>query len=379
MSDFLGEIRRLEDSPDDGLWAPQILDHTNPKTLAGATYAAFDEIINGYTIQFTGTLTRVNLEGSNNNIVDVLISNGVTVVPSNSAGLQLVSVGSGLLPSEQQQLADIHENTERLRKSIFIDTTLVATGDGSQRTPFNNITDAVDAAEADDIRDLIVYSDIVIDRQLKNFRIHGVGTPTVDCNNQNLAGSEFLHCAMDGAYTGSITVQESLLKNNFWLNGYFERCGLAGDLFCVDGGNVLVTGCMSVIPGLGRPTISMNGAGTSQLSVRDNNGGLTIKDCNNALDKVTAEVNVGSLTFDSSCTNGEMVARGVCKFIDQTNGASVTDETIKPSEAREVHRGMYNKSWWDKNNNLLYIYDDDGVTPIAVFDTDATLTLKDPQ
>lgn len=87
MSNFLSEIRRLEWASNEGLWADQILAHTNAKTMAGITFAPFDEVINGYTIQFTGIATRVDLDGSNNNITDVLIATGIMLVPSNSAGL----------------------------------------------------------------------------------------------------------------------------------------------------------------------------------------------------------------------------------------------------------------------------------------------------
>jgi hypothetical protein len=72
----------------------------------------------------------------------------------------------------------------------------------------------------------------------------------------------------------------------------------------------------------------MNASGTSQLSVRGYNGGLTIKDCNNVADRVTVEVNPGSVTFDASCTNGIMVARGVGKFVDSTAGATVVNEMV---------------------------------------------------
>lgn len=96
MADFLAEIRRLEWEFVDGLWAPAILEHTNTRLdFAGANYAPFDDMINGYTIQFTGVATRVDLLGSNNDLVDVLIPTGVSVVPSNSAGLQLVDSGGG--------------------------------------------------------------------------------------------------------------------------------------------------------------------------------------------------------------------------------------------------------------------------------------------
>lgn len=101
MADFLTEIRRLEWDPTEGLWAPAIVDHTNTRyDFAGVNYAPFDEILNGYTIQITGIATRVDLLGSNNNIVDVFIATGISLVPSNSAGLQIVIAGSGVTPGD---------------------------------------------------------------------------------------------------------------------------------------------------------------------------------------------------------------------------------------------------------------------------------------
>jgi len=101
MQDFHMEIRRLEWEFDDGLWAPQILEHTNTRLdFVGANYAPFDEIINGYTVEFGAGPTRVDLLGSNNNIVDVLIPTGISVVPSNSAGLQVYYDDGGGLPGE---------------------------------------------------------------------------------------------------------------------------------------------------------------------------------------------------------------------------------------------------------------------------------------
>lgn len=109
MADFLAECRRLEWEFTDGLWAPPILDHTNAKlAFAGVDYAGFDEVINGYTCQVTGAATRVDLLGSNNNIIDVLIVTGVSIVPSNSAGLQLVSTGSGLDAGQDTKLTRIY-------------------------------------------------------------------------------------------------------------------------------------------------------------------------------------------------------------------------------------------------------------------------------
>lgn len=107
MADMLAEVRRLEWDFADGLWADAILDHSDTRfDFAGVDYAPFDDFINGYTVQITGTAERVDLLGSNNNLVDVLIATGITVVPSNSAGLQIVSTGSGVTAQDKVDIID---------------------------------------------------------------------------------------------------------------------------------------------------------------------------------------------------------------------------------------------------------------------------------
>ena len=105
---------------------------------------------------------------------------------------------------------------------------------------------------------------------------------------------------------------------------------------------------------MGRPTISLNGAGTAKLSIRKNGGGLTISDCNTATDVVTVEVSEGSLTFDNTNNDGEMVARGICKFVDETTGATVTNETLNPFDVRNIALQVWNFS-------RTYVFDGDSM------------------
>jgi len=138
MSDFLIEIRRLESSFVDGLWAEQILAHDNARLdFAGADYPPLDEIINGYTVTISGSAVRCDLKGSNNNFIDVYVNtNGCSVVPSNSLGLQLVSVGSGLSPEEQTQLSDINNRSDEMWRRLDLDVNKPNTynNDGTQIT-----------------------------------------------------------------------------------------------------------------------------------------------------------------------------------------------------------------------------------------------------
>ncbi len=105
MADFLTEVRRLEWEFTEGLWAPAVVKHTDTRyDFAGVNYAPFDDMLNDYTVQITGVATRVDLLGSNNDIIDVLIPTGVSVVPSNSAGLQIVTSGSGVTQQDKDDI-----------------------------------------------------------------------------------------------------------------------------------------------------------------------------------------------------------------------------------------------------------------------------------
>jgi len=69
-----------------------------PVTVAGVTLAQSIQIIAPYTVQFQSGAYTVQLEGSNNNIWSVqdniLVQNQTQVIPTNSAGLVVVS-GTG--------------------------------------------------------------------------------------------------------------------------------------------------------------------------------------------------------------------------------------------------------------------------------------------
>lgn len=229
---------------------------------------------------------------------------------------------------------------------VFVDADVAVNGDGSQHNPFDNITDAIDLAEANNTKQIILFSDINVDRQLKNFTIIGIGSPKVDfLTLPDLTGTTFKDCILSGQHIGNITAKNCRLETALSLNGRYIDCGLNGDLVCTGTVVVFVNGA-SVIAGLGRPTVSMNPTGYCSLSMRSQRGGLTIQDCNNALDVVTVGISEGSLTFDSSCTDGEMVARGSCVFVDEATlaGAHVTDETFSPFDTRNIALQVWNFS-----------------------------------
>ncbi len=87
------------------------IDHNTQYTVAGVTYARKVEVINGYSLTFTpDSQWSVRLAGSNNNLFDiengVLNQNQVQVIAQNSAGLQVVTVGSGVTEQDKLDIAD---------------------------------------------------------------------------------------------------------------------------------------------------------------------------------------------------------------------------------------------------------------------------------
>ena len=255
---------------------------------------------------------------------------------------------------------DLMIRTAYIEAKIYVDTELVAVGDGTQFAPFNNFNTAKDYAETNGIYVIVVHGEATIPGNFKNFVIEGIGVPLIHTNGKNLHNSKFYQCSISGTYTGTIIAQDSVLLDGTLLDGFFEKCMLAGNLTCVDASTVLIANCFSGIAGLNRPTISMNGIGSSKLSVRHYSGGLTILDCNNVADEITVDVSQGSLTFDVSCTAGTMVARGLCKFVDETDGATVIDETTYNLVA-DIDRLLdYNEGSWKIIANQMIYYKRDG-------------------
>ena len=106
---FRLDLKNLEDS-EEGMPFPDTHRHNTEVTVAGVTYARTIEIINGYSITFEDGNYAVRLVGSNNNIFDaengILNVNSVSIIPTNSAGLIVKTVGSGITEQDKLDIAD---------------------------------------------------------------------------------------------------------------------------------------------------------------------------------------------------------------------------------------------------------------------------------
>jgi len=121
INKFKADISDLMDDSD-GIVNDTIYLNNPPFELDGVTYARGLKIINDYKIEFEDGNYAVNLIGANSNIASVSVVNQVSVRPFNSAGLQIVPVGSGLSKDEHDRLFSTVEKTD----TISVDESKIA-------------------------------------------------------------------------------------------------------------------------------------------------------------------------------------------------------------------------------------------------------------
>jgi hypothetical protein len=99
--DFWIEMRRLEASPEDGLWTEQVIEYVNTQVLSGITYSAIVKLINSYTWNTDTTNKNIFLIGFNSNLLDTFIpGSGISVLANNSGGK--IDAGGGAGASAQE-------------------------------------------------------------------------------------------------------------------------------------------------------------------------------------------------------------------------------------------------------------------------------------
>lgn len=102
---LMRELSNYMDS-DGGVSLPFPYTHATAVTISGVVYARSLTFNLPYTITFENGSYQVKLVGGmNNNMLDVLNPNSVSVIPANSAGLQRVTSGSGVTAQDMTDIA----------------------------------------------------------------------------------------------------------------------------------------------------------------------------------------------------------------------------------------------------------------------------------
>lgn len=124
LNAFRVALKDWEDSQD-GLPMPDTHRHNTEVSLGGLTFARVIEVLAPYTFTFQDGQYAVNFLGANTNLADRVNVNQVSVRPNNSAGLIVVTSGSGITEQDKIDIRTEIDNNSTQLAAIKTNTNLI--------------------------------------------------------------------------------------------------------------------------------------------------------------------------------------------------------------------------------------------------------------
>lgn len=222
----------------------------------------------------------------------------------------------------------VAETHGQIRRGVFINTEEVTNGNGYQQTPFNNWSDAVDAAETALLQTLYLEADATVDRNLFNFEILGLDLPSIDLAGFDFKNTIIRECDVSGAQgTGNspLLVLTCNLTNVSNFNGSGLTITAVGSIGIADGAFTLINGLVPFVGGAAVTLDMQSGAAGSNANFQNLSGDFSLINVDNAGDVATLYFVQGKLTIDSTCTAGSVIVGGNVEVIDNSGaGCTVT-------------------------------------------------------
>jgi hypothetical protein len=367
---FRNLLRDLEDDPAN-MALPYILLRIVPYTISGTTYAQALFITNGFSIEFEDGQYTILLKNSNNNFSDVqdgiLVRNQVQVIPSNSAGLQIVSSGDpDDIASSVWEAADTGHADGTMGDAlvqidalaisyggeIHIDTKNGVAGDqvgtnGTVSNPVSNIVDARTIADALNLRCFRLRGEVTLDDSYDDWEFQGVGAETaVELAGQDVQDTEFVNMLLSGdAASSTIKAENCVIDGVTNVTGILHECPIKGTL-SLSPGLTTFSQCISDVPGNTSPIIDAQGAGRT-FNLRAYSGGVEIRGMSDVTNIGTIELIAGKITVASSCTAGALSVRGIGVLTDSSAGTTIDDDSLmsKVTIAEEGKATEIRQAW----------------------------------
>jgi hypothetical protein len=293
---------------DDEEGIPQLKthNHNTEVTLSGLVYARIVEVLAPYTVEFEDGQYTINCTGANHNLADVRVSNQVSLIVNNAAGL----------------ISNAAIEYSSFNGVVLIDVangfagTLYPTG--TEQRPVNNLADAMLIAEVRGFDTFLVRGNLTINSGVDYTDKIFIGssptktTLTID-PAAIVTNCEFETAEVLGTLDGGATLRSCFISDLNYVDGYLELCVLGDGTITLSGINpAYILDCRSGVAGTGTPTINLGGSG-SALNVRNYNGGLKLINKTGS-DNISIDLNSGQLKIDGTVTvsaQDEIVVRGV--------------------------------------------------------------------
>jgi len=397
-------LRDIEEDVHMRPW-PRTHDHNADVTVGGVTLADVLEILEPYTVTFEDGQYAVNLVGANSNVGDRINVNQVSVRSANSAGLVA--------------LTDIYNSTEAIKRLIEnlrphhtgvgniwywspyagSDTldgkapeSAVKTFAQAHSLAASNNHDIILAMAENPLGRTITTESIVV---TKNYLfVRGPGRDfEVNAADDNLDAVR-----LDGAgnsFSGAVVTTSP--TSTKWAIHATNEFPLIKDVWVADAvngvhfedGEYAVADNVKMHHNLG---IGLKFSGTAKhcdiidCHVGSNGSDGVLVDLTgghevNLLGSTTIHSNGGYGVNVTAGSEGLIIGRTVSLFNNvlgdlNDQGTGTIDHS---RQLQQVHEAHYNRRKHDKDANTITIYAADNVTPLRVFDADATLSDITPQ
>lgn len=278
---------------------------------------------------------------------------------------------------------------------------------GTEKNPVNSVSDAVAIGIREGIfriktsEDITILSTDVVD----GFTFEGLNPEKTDITVQSGASTKFTNfkfASLTGTMSGRIYVDRCFVDDIVNFEGTMQETLLGGVITLSGSSPAYLLSCYSDNTGspLPEPIINMNGSGY-EIIAREYSGEMRIIN-KTGDDKVTISFVSGGLVIDSTVSGGEFNLQGVYSLIDNSSGSPgvtfVQNTNLDTIEIKvdnvqtdidvidtkvdailvsvsnfgavidDLIKYQRNKSVIDPVFHTLTIYEDNGTTPLTIFD-----------
>lgn len=341
IQDLVDTLRALEDDLEN-LQYDQIISAAGKEELGGGVLVGVTATLLNALLQFEArpgpTYTQCSVAGGNLVAVDDAgVTQSSPINPTAFTQVLITASSSATL----QELGAIQFSS--YGGGVTVDAINGTPGtvfpQGTEESPVDNLADALTIASERGFKAIyfkgsftFVSGDNVAGYELwgeapsRSTLTFSSGTITTGAElfNASIEGTVTAPAGITGCHIGNITGDSNLMNREIdavdcLLEGTITlSSGLTGEIQAID--------CNSGVPGMATPTLDFNGADVDMLA-RNYSGGIRLQNINQG-QEISIDMNSGQVILDSTVTNANITIRGVGKLVDNSVGASVTNELI---------------------------------------------------
>lgn len=270
---------------------------------------------------------------------------------------------------------EIVRRTSFVEGSVYVDVNNGSAGTayplGTSANPVNNIADAVAIGNVEGIHHIKVAEDVTIlaTDNVDGYIIEGAHPSKSEITVQAGASTtftQFVTCFLNGVTSGQIIVRDSLVED-LTMEGLLHQCMITGAVTLQGTRASHILDCFSGVPGTSTPELDCGGTGRG-FALRNFNGGMKVVN-KTGTESASIDMNSGQIIIDGTVTNGTIVVRGNAHLTDNSNASAVINTNGLINIPVEIIRKFEtNRTLIDETAFTLTVFDDDGVTPLDVFD-----------